>query len=166
MRLLTLNANIVEPMDYIVRLVVKAVIQNDRGLVLLTSSGLIGGGVDIGETNEGTLHREAMEEAGVRIEIIKPLGEVVQYRDVLKKKYITQGYLCKYLETAGAPTTTDADELNMKNIWENPQEAIQRIQAEIKELKEKNHSNYEGDTYQSKLYNRETAVAFLKVAFS
>ncbi len=162
---LLLNANSTEPTDYTERKVVKAVVIDGHGKTLIQGSYLIGGGVEVGETDEEALHREAMEEAGMKIEILKPLGQVIGYRDVLKRKYVTNGYLCKYIETLGPPTTTDPEELKMKLMWEKPAEAIQRFEIEIKNLQAADQTQYEGDAHQSRLYNRQMSLAFLKEAF-
>lgn len=165
MLLLTLNANSNEPLGYSDRKVVKAVVVNQEGQVLLFHRTLIGGGVEDGETDKDAIHREALEEVGIRIEIIKPIGEVVAYRDVLKLKYITQGYLCKYLEAVSAPTTTQEDEQGIIAGWESPEKSLTRIRSEIEEIKKEGSSIHPGDSYQSKVYNCETTIAFLKEVF-
>lgn len=162
MTLITLNANTYEPIDYINRSVVKAVIKNTTGKILLLSSGLVGGGVENGETDEQALMREIIEETGMEITIIKPIGQVIAYRDFLKQKYSTNGYLCEYVQTTSTPTTLDSDELKMKLFWEYPLESIDRLEKEIQELESKDRESYNDDTYQRKLYNRKTALAFIK----
>ncbi len=161
MPLLILNANPIEPTDYAERKTVKAVITNERSEVFLFSSTLIGGGVEDGESDEQALAREANEEAGIEITILKPLGEIVQYRDFLKKKYVVQGYLCTYAGTLGDATTTDASERDRKKAWVDATDAITTLQSEIEALKKEDPTGYTGDAYQAKLYNRETALTFL-----
>ncbi len=165
MPLLILNENPTEPVDYEERKTAKGVIVDDNGNTAILSSYLIGGGVENGESYEEALHREAMEEAGMKIEIIKPLGEVIGYRDALKRKYLAKGYLCKYLEIVSAPTTNDTEERGQILIWKKPHEAIARFESEIDYLKTEDKSLYKGDEYQSKLFNRQMSLAFLKEAF-
>lgn len=162
---LILNANSTEPTDYLERKVAKAVIVNDDGLTLTQGPYLIGGGVEEWESYEEALHREAMEEAGIEIEIMRPLGVVVGYRDALKKKYFTKGYLCKYLRTVSEPTTNDTEELEHKLEWLMPEQTIAKIESEIEILKLADQNLYTGDEYQSRLYNRQMTLAFLKEAF-
>jgi 8-oxo-dGTP diphosphatase len=164
MILLVLNSNKKEPLDYNDRKTVKGVITNDEGKILLFSSNLIGGGVEKGETDKDALHREALEEAGIRIEIGKTLGTVIQYRDFLKKKYIAYGYMCRYKDTIAAPILKD-DEQRMKIAWMEANDAIAMLESEIKELKNSGPRSHPGDIYQSKLYNREMSLAYLKHAF-
>lgn len=164
MNLLTLNTNSTEPTDYTERKTAKGVVINDAGEVLMRGPYLIGGGVEEGETFEEALKREAMEEAGIEIEIIRPLGEVVSYRDALKMKYVIEGYLCKYIKTVSAPTTSDAEEIEQELIWQKPDKAVRRVQEDIKDIQGEDKNLYEGDGYQSRLYNRQMSLALLKEA--
>jgi len=162
MTLLILNSNSSEPEDYEIRKTVKAIIVNNNGEILLFGSSLVGGGVEEGETDEQALYREAMEEVGMQIEIGKSMGEVIQYRDFLKKKYIVNGYVCTYVATISDPTSDQRDERGVKAVWKKPEDVIAQLESDVKSLKTGDPSAYEGDTYQSKLYNRETTVALLK----
>jgi 8-oxo-dGTP pyrophosphatase MutT (NUDIX family) len=163
---LILNANTTEPTDYEIRNTVKAVVVNNEGKVLLFTWNLIGGGVDEGETFEEALHREALEEAGMEIEIVKSLGEVVAYRDFLRKKYFTKGFLCKVVRTISEPTTTDDAEKARPLLIEKPEDSIARLEKQIDNLEKENPEKYEGDTYQAHLYNQQTTLAFLREAKS
>lgn len=156
-----LNPRKVEPKGYTYRPTVKAVVFNDKGEVLIFSSNLIGGGVEEGETNEEALHREALEETGIRLEIIRPLGEVSAYRDATKKIYRMFGYECKYIEKIQEPV----DETANPAFWEKPEDSILRFQSDIEALKQSDKSQYEPDVYEAKLYNREMSLLFLKEVF-
>lgn len=159
-----LNPKDAEPNDYTIRKTVKAVILRDDGSILHHFTNLIGGGVEQNENDEEALHREAMEEAGIQIEIIKPLGCVVGYRDSSKRKYVINGYLCKYIKNIGHPTTNDERELKIKLVWESPVEAIRHFEKEIEVIKNTDLS-VDGDTYQAKLLNRQMSLEFLKESF-
>lgn len=165
MRLLTLNENSFEPTNYAERKTAKAVIVDSEGRSLTLGPYLIGGGVEEGETFEAALHREAMEEAGITIEIIRHLGEIVSYRDALKKKYVTEGFLCKYLATVSKPTSTDPEEMENELIWETPDVALVRFEVEVDALKKTDKGSYSGDGWQSRLFNRTMTLTFLKEAF-
>jgi len=165
MRILTLNENSFEPVDYAERKTVKAVIVNEKGETLLFGKYLVGGGVEAGETWEQALHREALEEAGAIVEIIKPLGEIVAYRDEPKKKYLVEGFLCRYLETVSLPTTEDKEEMDVELLWVRPEFALEKMNADIQAIKSADKNSYTKDQYQSRLYNRESNLKFLSEAF-
>lgn len=158
----TFNANNFEPSDYEIRETVKGVVVNENNEVLLLKGLLLGGGIEQGENHEIALAREIMEEAGAEAVIVKSLGTVVQYRDALRKKYIIYGYLCNYIRTASNPTTTQEDEQGTITEWKTKDQAISDLLTQINEIETKGPSAYEGDTYQSKLYNRKTSVIFLQ----
>ncbi len=156
----------VVPEGYAERRTVKAVVVDDKGKVLTFGPHLLGGGVEVGESDEQAIAREMLEEAGIEVEIIRPLGRVVGYRDAIRKKYIVDGFLCKYIRKLSTPTTTDEDEIGRESLWHNSTEkAIQYVAEEVKKVQQTDKASYEGDGYQSRLYNAQTALAFLKEAF-
>ena len=156
----TLNPKENIPTDYTDRLTVKAVVFDDENQVLVFNGNLIGGGVELGEIEKEALHREALEEAGIEIEIHEELGEVVAYRDAAKKVYIMKGFLCKSIRKIQEPV----DELSNPAFWEKIEDSIARFQKDIEKLKETGQQEFEPDVYETKLYNREMAVIFLKEA--
>ncbi|MDP2651480.1 MAG: NUDIX domain-containing protein [bacterium] len=152
-------------MDYTERKTAKAVIINDQGETLTFGSVLIGGGVEENETYEEALHREALEEAAIAISILKHLGECIGYLDIQKRKYIVNAYLCKYIDAVGARTSNDSMEIDRPLVWDRPQETIERFRQEIEALQHADQSVKEDIEYQSRLYNRQISLAFLKEAF-
>lgn len=160
--LLTINENTSEPQDYLIRKVVRAVIPDESGTkVLLFGSNLPGGGVEENETDEEALVRECMEEVGARIEIVRPIGEAVAYRDFLKKKYVVRGYLCRQIGELVPPTSADAKERSVKIQWLGVSEAMRKLEDEITELS-RTTTPPEDDTAQSRIHNRKISLAFLK----
>lgn len=158
--LATFCDNEVESKDYKDRPTVKAVIINDNDEVLLFAGGLPGGGVEMTETNEEALTRELLEEIGATLEIVRELGNVIAYRDELKLKYIFTGYECS-LVSLGNPTTSLRDEIGKSVAWEQRIDLISRFENEIFETK-KSRENFDTETYQRKVFNREAAILFLK----
>lgn len=147
--------------NYKDRPTVKALIVDETNKKILTHGGLlVGGGKEGAESDEQALHREALEEAGAKIEIIKLIGTALQYRDFLQKKYITNGYLCRYISKISEPTTTDPEEQIEILRWEDPNEAIERLKSEISSILKERVK--ETDKYQERLYNRQIALAFLE----
>ena len=147
--------------EYTDRKTAKAVVVNDSGEVLLFPHSLIGGGIEGNETYEEALHREALEEAGIQIEIIKPVGEVIGFHDGSKLKYIVHGYLCKYI----AKVADAVDELDHPPRWENPEDAINRIQANLDNLLIQDVGPDGEGMFQSRVANRHIAICFLNEAF-
>ena len=160
--LLTINENNFEPQNYSIRKVVRSLILDETETKILFFGGMIvGGGVEEGETDEEALAREAMEEVGARIEIIKPLGEVVAFRDYLKKKYIVHGYLCKIVGQLEKPTSIDPEEQNTKPVWIDIQGSIKKMEDEIESLLTETDP-IQDDIFQRRIYNRKISLTFLK----
>lgn len=114
-----INANL-EPVPYdgsevTWRVSAYALIIKDRKLLLAKSRhekyyDVIGGGVDIGETIEEALHREAMEEAGARIQIGKLLFTAMDWFYHRKGKFYQTLQLYYQAELVGElEQATDAD---------------------------------------------------------
>lgn len=157
----TLYEGDVEPSGYQDRDTVKAVILNDNDEVLLFSGGLPGGGVEVGETNQLALKRELMEEIGATVTIVHELGNVVTYRDEIKKRYVFTGYECRLISLV-TPTTTIANEVGLSTEWQKRTETISRMEAYVLDVQTKGRAVYAGDRYQRHLFNTQAALVFLK----
>lgn len=153
-----------EPVDYVPRPTVKAVVLDESKRVLLFSGSLLGGGVEKGETDEAALHRECLEEAGISIEIVKPLGIVIQFRDVLKKRYEIHGVVARYVAKVSEPTTTSESEKRRIVAWHTLPEAISMLEKSVEEFERANAKETFDDSYQARLYNAKTALIFLQEA--
>ncbi len=153
-----------EPNGYENRPTVKAVVIDEDGYTLLFGLSLLGGGVEEGESLEEAIHRECLEEAGILVEIIAPLGEVIQYRDALKKRHEIQGFLVRFLHQQSEPTTTQAREMNRSLTWLTFNEAESMLEKRIAEVEEVRETYSAGDAYQSALYSATTALVFLREA--
>jgi 8-oxo-dGTP pyrophosphatase MutT (NUDIX family) len=161
----TYNDNEVEPEGYMDRHTVRCVIfDEEKKKVLLFGPALIGGGVEENETDEEAVAREAMEESGIEVEIIKPLGEIISYRDGKKKKYITRGYLCKFVRKVCEPTTILPGEQGIATDWFDIGETIARFEKEIEEISKKGLGGDEADLFQVSLHARQVNLDLIKQA--
>lgn len=156
-----INENNFEPQDYAIRKVVRSLILDETETkVLFFGNMVVGGGVEEGETDEEAIAREAMEEVGAKVKIIKPLGEVIAYRDHIKKKYIVHGYLCKIIGELDVPTTIDPEEQKTEKTWIEISKAIEKLKYEIQALTESLNLSKD-DITQKSVHNRKTSLAFL-----
>ena len=57
-----------------------------------------GGRLEIGESPEEGLVREALEETGLRVEVIRPVAVFSKVIEEMDKHFITLVYLCRYVE--------------------------------------------------------------------
>ena len=76
-------------------------------------------------------------------------------------KYIFTGYQCS-LVSLGAATTAQEDELQWGPVWDKRSDVISRLEQEVVVVKAKGREVYDLETYQRKIFNRETAIIFLK----
>ncbi len=152
-----------EPTDYATRLTGKVIVLNEAGEVLLFGGLLLGGGIEEHESIEEGVRRECLEEAGVTIGELHPLGQVVQFRDVYKKRYEIHGFFANFVEQVSDPITKSASERQRTKAWTPISEAIQLLQAEIRQIEQTGNQHPETDAYQSALFNTQTTLAFLEV---
>lgn len=106
---------------------------------------LPGGKLDNNETPEEAAKREAKEETGYEIEIIKELGLIIDYKDKINQKNYNYCFVAKIIGQAEERNLTENE---MKNgipqlEWLNLDEAIESQEKEIKSSEEQKYiSNY------------------------
>lgn len=159
--LLTLQAH-QDVQDCTPRPTVKAVIMDENNNVLLFGRTLLGGGVEENEGFEEALKRECLEEAGLTIEIVKPIGMVIQYRDYIQKRYEVWGFLTRIVGEKVDPSTMQADEVGAQISWKPYQEACTALHERIQQLEALPVERRDGDAWQGKLYNYKTTLTFLE----
>jgi 8-oxo-dGTP diphosphatase len=124
-----------EPLEYVVRPTSKAFVYDAAGNVGLLYArghyGLPGGGVEDGETYEGALLRECMEEIGCTVCVERVIGEVHNYRAKDKKKYEIAYFVAYVVGEKGAPTTDDATEKQIDIVWMDEESACAALRGQV-----------------------------------
>lgn len=159
MNILAIIGQIDTSIQYTDRPTVKIIIKKDDKLLILNKGLLPGGGIDPEESDHDAITRELQEELGVTVEHIQEIGTVVQYRNLLDKKYLINGYIALLDTTGGLTNPQDEGEARFAIQWLNLEEAIVYVSESIKEAKLKPMGD---DINQGKLYNLMTTYEFLK----
>jgi 8-oxo-dGTP pyrophosphatase MutT (NUDIX family) len=158
MNILSTIGQVDASIQYTDRPTVKVVIKKDDKLLILNKGLLPGGGIDPGESDRDAITRELQEELGVTVQNVQEIGTVVQYRNLLDKMYIINGYTAE-LETTGGPTDPqDEGEAQFTIQWLTLDEAIAYVSESIEEAKVK---PMDDAANQGKLYNLMTTYLFL-----
>lgn len=89
---------------------------------------LPGGGIEGEEEPEIAFKREALEETGCEVEIIKELGITEEYKSLDNFKQISYVFVSKVIKDTKKLNVTDKEkEEGGKLLWETPQRALELI---------------------------------------
>lgn len=89
---------------------------------------LPGGGIEGEEKPEIAFKREALEETGCEVEIIKELGITEEYKSLDNFKQISYVFVSKVIRDTKKLNVTDEEkEEGAKLLWETPQRALELI---------------------------------------
>lgn len=119
--------------SYDQRTAVRAIIRNGDKIALqwIGKYGfykLPGGGVDEGEEHIEALRREIREEVGCEINIVKEVGQIIEYRDEINLRQVSLCYLVDVVGDVGVPEFTPEEiEEETESLWVEPQEALRLI---------------------------------------
>jgi 8-oxo-dGTP pyrophosphatase MutT (NUDIX family) len=158
MNLLATIGTIDESIAYTDRPTVKVVITKNDDILLLNNGLLPGGGIDAAESDLEAISRELQEELGATVTNIHKIGEVIQYRNLLGKRYIVKGYTAK-LESIDGPTNPqDIGESQFAKNWLTLDKALELLSESIEVAKSKPMNN---DANQGRLYNLMSSYELL-----
>lgn len=159
MNILSTIGHVDTKIRYTDRATVKVVIKKGDKLLILNKGLLPGGGIDPGESDHDAITRELREELGVTVKDVREIATVVQYRNLLDKKYLINGYAATLETTGGLTDPQDVGEAQFTIQWLALEEATTYVSESIEEAKLKPMDN---DTNQGKLYNLMTTYELLK----
>ena len=145
--------------QYTDRPTVKVVIKNDNKVLVLNKGLLPGGGIDPGESDQDAITWELQEELGVTVKDVQEIGTVVQYRNLLDKKYLINGYVATLETTGGLTDPQDDGEAQFTIQWLTVEDDLTFVAESIEEAKLK---PMDDDANQGKLYNLMTTFEFLQ----
>ena len=146
--------------QYTDRPTVKVVIKKDDKILLLNKGLLPGGGVETGESNQDAIVRELQEELGVTVKDVQEIGTVVQYRNLIDRKYLIYGYTAE-LKTTGGPTNPQNEgEAQFIVEWFSLDEAMTHTSGTIEALKRIPMDD--AARQQGRLYNLMSTYELLK----
>jgi len=124
--------------QYRVRRAVRAIIFDEEGNTVLSHVAkgdywkIPGGGIEEGESIEEALEREAMEEAGVEIEIGDPIGVIIEYRDAWEQLQISYCYHARVVGEKKVPEYDEGErEKRFSSHWMPYQEALKYCNVNV-----------------------------------
>jgi ADP-ribose pyrophosphatase YjhB (NUDIX family) len=130
------DAPLVSPDDFYRRRAVRSVVFDlDKrvGLMHARKDGhykLPGGGIEDGENKAPALERELLEELGCKVNVLRELGEIVEYRDYKRMHQTSYCYLSAVVGEKGKPSFTQKELDNgFEIVWaEDLDSAIKLIE--------------------------------------
>lgn len=103
---------------------------------------LPGGGVDKGEDIKEDFKREALEETGCEIEIIKELGTIEEHKSLDNFKQISYLFVGKVLKDNNQLELTQKEkDEGAKLLWVDKEEGLKLITDCFEDLKESKYEN-------------------------
>lgn len=126
------------PTEYRERQAARAIVFDTDGKIALlhaTVKGyhkLPGGGIEEGETPEGALKRECLEEIGCAVRDIQELATAEEFRNQISLHQISHCFLARLDGEKGTPQLEpDEIEEGFQTVWMTLGDAIQTIESEV-----------------------------------
>lgn len=145
--------------EYTDRPTVKVVIRKGEDILILNNGLLPGGGVEDGETELQATERELEEEIGATVTSIVSIGEVVQYRDYLKRHYVVKGYTADLVAFDKDTNPQNEREAALTSSWHSVGAAVALVEDSIRAYDD---AEMRDDSVQGKLYNLRTTRELLR----
>lgn len=131
-----------------VRLGARGIIINEKGKIALFNKAnkneykLPGGGIDEGENPEEAFKREALEETGCEIEIIKFLGTIEEHKSLDNFKQTSYIFIAKVISNKNKLNLTQKEkDEGARLLWVEDTEALKLITECYDKLKESKYEN-------------------------
>lgn len=131
-----------------VRLGARGIIIDENGKIALFNKAnkneykLPGGGIDEGENPEKAFKREALEETGCEIEIIKFLGTIEEHKSLDNFKQTSYIYVAKVIKKKKELNLTQKEkDEGARLLWVEDKEALKLITECYDNLKESKYEN-------------------------
>lgn len=131
-----------------VRLGARGIIIDENGKIALFNKSnkneykLPGGGIDEGENPSEAFKREALEETGCEIEIIKSLGTIEEHKSLDNFKQISYIFVAKVINNKHELNLTQKEkDEGAKLLWINDKEGLKLITECFNVLKESEYEN-------------------------
>ncbi len=127
----------IEPQEmnnYRLRIAARGIIIRDDGKIAIQNKSnknefkLVGGGMEENEDPTIAFQREALEEAGCEIEIIKELGITEEYKSLQNLKQISHIFVAKVINDIHKLNLTEKEKNEgAKLLWVEPKEALKLV---------------------------------------
>lgn len=131
-----------------VRYGARGIIINEDGKIAIFNKAnkneykLPGGGIDEGENPINAFKREALEETGCEVEILKELGTIEEHKSLDNFKQISYLFVAKVIKNNLELNLTEKEkDEGARLLWVNEDEALNLITNCFDELKESKYEN-------------------------
>ena len=124
----------IEMKDFRLRKAARGIVIREDGKIAIQNKSnkneykLVGGGIEGDEDPKVAFKREALEEAGCEIDIIKEIGITEEYRSLQNLKQISNIFIAKVIKDIHTLNLTDKEKSEgAKLLWIDPKEALQLV---------------------------------------
>ena len=124
----------IEMKDFRLRKAARGIVIREDGKIAIQNKSnkneykLVGGGIEGDEDPKVAFKREALEEAGCEIDIIKEIGITEEYKSLQNLKQISNIFIAKVIKDIHALNLTDKEKSEgAKLLWLEPKEALQLV---------------------------------------